>query len=142
MSHRIPKPSFSSVAAGNRNNVEASTSTTPKIIVKFVHRDTRDRFYAARKNLRDKTTANLDLLMPSENKIYISENLTATNTELFKDCLKVKKDLNYRFTWTHYGRIFLHWKCRYYGVKSINFGSITSVYRRVDKCQRVVSHYK
>ena len=76
-------------------------------IVKFVHRDTRDRFYAARKNLRDKTTANLDLLMPSENKIYISENLTAANRELFKDCLKVKKDLNYRFTWTHYGRIFL-----------------------------------
>ena len=38
VSHRIPKPSFSSVAAGNRNNVEASTSTTPKIIVKFVHR--------------------------------------------------------------------------------------------------------
>ena len=63
--------------------------------------------YAARKNLRDKTTANLDLLMPSENKIYISENLTAANREWFKDCLKVKKDLNYRFIWTHYGRIFL-----------------------------------
>ena len=107
VSHRIPKPSFSSVVAGNLNNVEASTSTTPKIIVKFVRRDTRDRFYAARKNLRDKITGNLDLLMPLENKIYISENLTATNRELFKDCLKVKKDLKYRFTWTHYGRIFL-----------------------------------
>lgn len=31
--------------------------------------------------------------LPSENKIYISENLTATNRGLFKDCLKVKKDL-------------------------------------------------
>ena len=39
VSHRIPKPSFSSVAAGNWNNVEAST---PKIIVKFARRDTRD----------------------------------------------------------------------------------------------------
>ena len=46
--------------------------------------------------------------MPSENRIYINENLTATNRELFKDCLKVKKDFNYRFIWTH-GRIFL-WK--------------------------------
>ena len=46
VSHRIPKPSFNSVTAGNRNNVEASsTLTTPKIIVKFVRRDTRDRFY-------------------------------------------------------------------------------------------------
>ena len=90
MSHRIPKPSFSSVAAGNWNNVEAST---PKIIVKFARRATRERFYVARKNLRDKTAGNLDLLLPSENKIYISENLTATNRELFKDCLKVKKRL-------------------------------------------------
>ena len=104
VSHRIPKPSFSSVAAGNWNNVEAST---PKIIVKFTCRATRERFYVARKNLKDKTTGNLDLLLPSENKIYISENLTATNRELFKDCLKVKKDLNYRFIWTHHGRIFL-----------------------------------
>ena len=63
VSHRILKPSYSSVAAGNRNNV-ASTSTIPKMIVKFVRRNTRDRLYVDRKSLRDKTTGNLDLLMP------------------------------------------------------------------------------
>ena len=142
VSHRIPKPSFSSVAARNWNNVEAST---PKVIVKLSRRDTRDRFYLARKNLQDKTTGNLNLLLPTENKIDISENLTATNRKLFKDCLKAKKDSSYRFIWTHYGRIFLR---KDFGSPVIMvsnqwmyFGSSMSVYKRDDKCQRDDSYY-
>ena len=133
MSHRIPKPSFSFVAAGNWNNVEAST---PKIIVKFARRDTRDRFYVARKKPAGQNNRRFGSSLPSENKIYISENLTATNRGLFKDCLKVKKDLNYIFIWTQNGRIFLRKDSGSPVIMVSNrFGSSMSVYRRDD------SHY-
>ena len=41
------------------------------------------------------------------NKIYVNENLTEKNKELFKLCLKCKRDLSYKFLWTNVGRIFL-----------------------------------
>ena len=76
--------------------------------LKFVRRELGDRFYKARKFLRDKTTDDLDLGLHSENKIYISENLTQINKDLFKDSLKVKKDLKYKYIWTFYGCIYLY----------------------------------
>ena len=59
------------------------------------------------KLLRDKSTRDLDLARYSENKIYISENLSQANKDLFKESLKVKKDLKYKFIWTFYGRTYL-----------------------------------
>ena len=40
----------------------------------------------------------------SGDRIYISENLTQRNTEVFKESLKVKKDLKFQYSWTSYGR--------------------------------------
>ena len=68
VSHRIPKLSFSSVAARNWNNVEASA---PKIIVKFPRRDTRDRFYVARKNLRDNSNPMDYLHSPVKDSFFL-----------------------------------------------------------------------
>ena len=79
----------------------------PAIIVKFVKRYVRDRFYNTRKHLRDKTTRDVGLSRLSEHSIYISECLTKRNRDLFNDCLKARKDLDYRFVWTQGGKIFM-----------------------------------
>ena len=79
----------------------------PAIIVKFVRRNVRERFYSARKNLRDKTTRDVGLTRVSEHNIYISESLTKKNRVLFNDCLKARKDLNFKFAWTQGGKIFM-----------------------------------
>jgi hypothetical protein len=59
----------------------------------------RERFYSARKNLRDKTEK--DLGYHNDNKIYIVESLTQKNRELLKECIKAKNDLNLNFLGPH-----------------------------------------
>ena len=48
-----------------------------------------------------------DLGFSEAKKIYINESLTQKNKELFKDCLKFKKDHSYKFLWTNAEKIFL-----------------------------------
>ena len=83
----------------------------PIIIAKFVRRENKENFYKARNRLKNKTVGDLqrfnDLDLDCENHIYISESLTQRRNKLFKSCLKVKKDLNFRFISTSNGRIFL-----------------------------------
>ena len=95
VSHRLPKQSYRDVVREGSQASSNSRVPAPNIVMKFVRRQLRDRFYKARKFLRDKTTEDLDLGLHSENKIYISENLTEIKKDLFKDSLKVKKDLKY-----------------------------------------------
>ena len=45
--------------------------------------------------------------MRAGNNIYIQESLTVAKRKLFKSCLKVKKELNFKFISTSSGRIFL-----------------------------------
>ena len=107
VSHRLPKGSYSAAVREGPQASSNTSSRTPNIIVKFVRRETRDHFYKGRKLLRDKSTRDLDLARYSENKIYIMENLTQANKDLFKESLRVKKDLKYKFIWTFYGRTYL-----------------------------------
>ena len=76
----------------------------PAINVKFTRRDVKDNFYRARKQLKDLTTR--DLGYSEKNKIYLAESLTERNRILFRDCLKVKKDMEFKFIWTLNGKIF------------------------------------
>ena len=69
----------------------------PAITVKFTSRDVREKLYRARKVLKDITSQ--DLGFSEENRIFINESLTRCNKELFKDCLKVKKDKGFKFLW-------------------------------------------
>ena len=80
VSHRL---SISTKYRGNRSK--------PAIIVKFVRRDVKELYYRAQKKLKGSTTK--DLGYHEENNIYINESLTKPNKELFKECLKAKKDL-------------------------------------------------
>ena len=91
-SHRLPKSRHS--------------DAPPAIIAKFVRRDIRDRFYRNRKNLKTKSAKDIDASLP-QYKIYISESLTKKNRDLFHKAVQVKKNLQYKFIWSHYGKIYL-----------------------------------
>ena len=105
VSHRLPNNnSYSSrLKQGKVNPV----SQIPKLIVKFVRRDTKELFYKSRKHLKGITTKDLGLSRLSENKIYISESLSPRNREIFKACLKFKERNYFKYIWTQQGRIYL-----------------------------------
>ena len=42
-----------------------------------------------------------------ENNIFIQESLTEAKRKLFKNCLKFRKEKNYKFIWVYYGVIYL-----------------------------------
>ena len=109
VSHRLPQ----------RRTSDGATSCEvdhalrlPKVIVKFVRRETKELFYQGRKCLKNKTTRDIGLSRISDNKIYVSESLSQRNRELFKDCLKFKRDYYFNYIWTQTGWIFLR-KDRY-----------------------------
>ena len=87
------------------HRIRSRSLVDPAIIVKFVRREVRERLYRARKRLKSITTA--DFGFSVEKKIFINESLTPKNKELFKDCLRFKKDNNFKFLWTNAGKIFL-----------------------------------
>jgi hypothetical protein len=58
------------------------------------HRLPVSKIYSGKENLKGITTKNLGY--QTSNNIYINESLTDTNRKLFKDCLKLKKELGYQ----------------------------------------------
>jgi len=76
LSHRLPKQSYRDVVREGSQASSNSSHFRAHNIVVICAKRARDRFYKARKFLWDKTTEDLDLALHSENKIYISENLT------------------------------------------------------------------
>ncbi len=94
VSHRLPKRAARGRSESNQN-----------IIVKFVRRDVKEKFYHSRKNLKNVTAADLGYLKP--NKIFINESLSQRNKELFGVCLKFKKDHGYKYIWTQSGNIYM-----------------------------------
>ncbi|XP_028412563.1 uncharacterized protein LOC114535456 [Dendronephthya gigantea] len=94
VSHRLPT-----------NKRYKGNKSTPAIIVKFTRRDVKEAFFRSRNKLKNKTTCDLGYRI--SNLIYINESLTEKNKELFKHCLRTKKELNYKFIWTSNGRIYL-----------------------------------
>ena len=65
----------------------------------------KEKFYHARKNLKNLTAS--DFGYQSRNKVYINENLTRKNKELFNSTLKIKKEKGFKYIWTNQGRIYL-----------------------------------
>ena len=107
VSHRLPTPSYASRVAMASSSRPNHTTIQPKIIVKFVRKETKELFYTNRKHLRGKTTADLGLGRYSDNGLFISESLTQRNRMLFKECLAFKRKYNYKYIWTQQGRIYL-----------------------------------
>ena len=85
-----------------------------RIIVKFVHRDMREKVYKKRASLMRKSMK--DLLSVAKktgksiqrvNKIYIDESLTSYRNRLFGRIRKFKKSNKFKFLWTVNGKISL-----------------------------------
>jgi hypothetical protein len=94
VSHRLPKRGVHGKSWNNQN-----------IIVKFVRRDVKEKFYHSRRNLKNVTAADFGYHVSI--KIFINENLSQKNKKLFSACLKFKKDHGYKFIWTQSGNIYL-----------------------------------
>ena len=95
VSHPLPSRTVPTKQEGN--------TRLNAIIVKFVRRDVKEKFYHARKNLKNLTAS--DFGYQSRNKVYINENLTRKNKELFNSTLKIKKEKGFKYIWTNQGRI-------------------------------------
>ena len=114
ISHRLPHKVQNETYSSRLRPREGASSVTinssnrfPKIIVKFARQSVKDQFYQGRKYLKDKSTKDLGFSSSLDGHIFISESLTSKNKELFKDCLKFKKDHSFRYIWTQSGRIYL-----------------------------------
>ena len=81
----------------------------PKIIVKFTRRNVRNEYYAKRKALAGqnlKTNPQVKRFLVGNN-IYISESLIPQRKKLYGDVNRLRKKLNWKFIWTHNGRIYI-----------------------------------
>ena len=80
-----------------------------KVIVKFVRRETKEQFYHGLKHLKkNKSTKDIGLSQFSDNGIFVSESLTSKNKLLFKDCLKFKKENNYKYIVAKWTKKIVH----------------------------------
>ena len=97
VSHRLPRRRASSTSG--------ATNISSPIIVKFISRTLRDKYYHAKRMLRNVTLEDLGYNLPS--KIYIAESLTAKSKELFHHCLQAKKEKELKFIWTNMGKMYM-----------------------------------
>ena len=79
----------------------------PATVVQFTNRRIRDLFYKARSKLKSYNVSDISLGCYGESNIFIQESLMEAKRNLFKNCLKFRKDQKYKFIWTHYGVIYL-----------------------------------
>ena len=81
---------------------------SPPLIAKFVRRNTKEKFYKARKTLYTNNIVAKDLGLGyvSTSKISVVESLTVKNKELFQRAYEFKCDHNFQFLWTSSGNIF------------------------------------
>ena len=90
-SHRLPMR--------KKTSSQSKRPEQPPAITKFISRDKRDELYWAKSKLKNLTSADLGY-RGTANKLFISENLTRYNKELFGKCLEARRRLGYRFIWT------------------------------------------
>ena len=95
-----------SISHRNPGEENGRSSHTP-IIVKFTRRGLRDKLFKARFQLKNITSKDIGYTRHPATKIFITENLTKRRREIHKPCLQMKKENNYKYLWTRYGKIFL-----------------------------------
>lgn len=87
----IKTPEKQSVEAIHR--LKAKQDKIPAIIVRFRDQEERDVWLSKKNALRNE-------------KIFINENLTTAQKQLFWQCRQVGKQKNYKFVWMSNGKIF------------------------------------
>ena len=89
-SHRLPMR--------KKTSSQSKRPEQPPAIIKFISRDKRDELYWTKSKLKNLTSADLGY-RGTANKLFISENLTRYNKELFGKCLEARRRLGYKFIW-------------------------------------------
>ena len=111
VSHRLPTRGESNSSRLRLATRSSGRNVDPALqyprIVKLVRREMKDLFYRSHKMLVGKMTKDRGLSRISDNKIYVSESLTAKSKELFKECLKFRRENDFKYIWTNQGRIYL-----------------------------------
>jgi len=77
-----------------------SKKKNPNIIVKFISRKNRNNIYEERKKLK-----NADAGKPTTQRVFINENLTKKNEQLFYLANDKRKRFGWKYIWTNNGRI-------------------------------------
>ncbi|XP_077866085.1 uncharacterized protein LOC144353384 [Saccoglossus kowalevskii] len=99
ISHRLPSRS----TRHDYNQLEETRHST--IIAKFTRRTVRNKIYSSRKYLKNKTTN--DIVNTGSNPIYLNQNLTSLNKQLFYSANQRRKAAQYRYIWTNAGKIYV-----------------------------------
>ncbi|XP_077984614.1 uncharacterized protein LOC144439215 [Glandiceps talaboti] len=96
ISHRLP----------SRTHAHPHPRPAP-IIVKFTRRTIRNNIYSARKHIKNKSTRDMNIDNHTDTRIYINENLSPANKQLFYKANEKKKSLQWKFIWTMNGNILV-----------------------------------
>lgn len=83
------------------HRLPARQNKTPTVLIRFASLYMRDIWWAARKKLRPLSE---DRLSPP---LYLNENLTQANKDLYWKARVRGKDAHYRFVWAKNGKIFV-----------------------------------
>lgn len=85
------------------------SSKAPAIIVKFNNMGARDALYDGRKQMVKKTITTKSIGIGGENgsPIYINEQLSKDEMELFYKARQKKKELSYKYCWTFHGNVYM-----------------------------------
>ncbi|XP_078001141.1 uncharacterized protein LOC144453684 [Glandiceps talaboti] len=95
VSHRLP------------SRRQCSNTKPSTIIVRFTRRTVRSNIYNARKNIKNKSTRDMNIDNNDQNRVYINENLSPTNKQIFYKANERKKMKKWKFIWTNKGKIFV-----------------------------------
>lgn len=82
------------------HRLPARQNKTPTVLIRFASTYIRDTWWAARKKLRPLSE---DTLSPP---LYLNENLTQANKDLYWKARSKGKEADYKFVWTRNGKIF------------------------------------
>ncbi|XP_050508127.1 uncharacterized protein LOC126885578 [Diabrotica virgifera virgifera] len=78
------------------------------IVAKMRSRDIKTKFIKARKNRKmESNMLSCNKNKENTSKIYINEQLTFTNRNLFNIAYKLKKERKYKYCWTKNGRVYV-----------------------------------
>ncbi|XP_077976186.1 uncharacterized protein LOC144432047 [Styela clava] len=94
----------SDISVSHRMPTGGEETRTPAIIAKFIHGKNKIKIFEKRKVLRSvKSSAHFS----EPPKIFIAENLTALNKDLYFRARTAKNNCGYKFIWTSNGRVYV-----------------------------------
>ena len=90
-----------------RHSQEESLTRTPLFFIQFNNMLARDSFYDSRKSMAKREFDSKTLGFPTNDKIYINEQLSKPMRELFFMARQRKKELCFKYCWTFHGTVYM-----------------------------------